>query len=106
MHQSDKYWARNLEQGYAQHTHTQWVIDEWLQSVMHPSLLDTPYSSGEDTEDGPYESAIEPQSKLSDNPLPYKVTDSELEGDDVVAYDTKTAHHMMVADRHRLRKKQ
>ena len=55
VHQSDKYWARNLEQGYAQHTHTQWVIDEWLQSVTHPSLLDTPYSSAEDTKDGPYE---------------------------------------------------
>ena len=100
VHQADKYWARELEKGYAQHTHAQQVIDEWLESLRHPPLLDMPYSSGEDTEDGPYELAMEPQSALSDNPSPYEVTDSESEGDDVVAYDTETSHHTMVADRH------
>ena len=104
--QADKYWARKLEQGYAQHTHTQQVIYEWLESLTHPPLLNTPYSSGEDTDDRPYESAIEPQSVLSDNPSPYEVTDSESEGEDVVAYDTETSHHMTVADRHWLRRKQ
>ena len=103
---ADKYWARKLEQGYAQHTHAQRVIDERLESLTHPPLLDTPYSSGEDTEDGLYDSAIEPQSVLSDNPSPYEVTDSESEGDDVVTYETETSHHTMVADRHQLRRKQ
>ena len=106
VHRADKYWAKKLEQGYGQCTHTQQIIDKWLESLTHPPLLDTPYSSGEDTEDGPYESAIEPQSMLSDNPSPYEVTDSELEDDDIVAYDSETSHHMTIADRHRLRRKQ
>ena len=93
-----------MEQGYAQHTHAQRVIDKQLESLTHPPLLDTPYSSGEDTKDGPYESAIEPQSVLSDNPSPYEVTDSESEGNDVVAYDTETSHHTTIADRHQLRR--
>ena len=41
---ADKYWAKKLEQGYAQHTHSQRVIDEWLESLTHPPLLNTPYS--------------------------------------------------------------
>ena len=106
VRQADKYWAKKLEQGYGQHTHTQQIIDEWLESLTHPLSLDTPYSSGEDTKDGLYESAIEPQSMLSDNPSPYEVTDSESEGDDVIAYDTETSHHMTIADRHWLRRKQ
>ena len=104
--QADKYWAKKLEQGYGQCTHTQQIIDEWLESLTHPPSLNTPYSSGEDTEDGPYELAVEPQSALSDNPSPYEVTDSELEGNDIIAYDTDTSHHTMIADRHRLRRKQ
>ena len=104
--QTDKYWAKKLKQGYAQHTHAQLVIDEWLESLTHPPLLDTPYSSEEDTNDGLYESLIEPQSALSDNPSPYQVTDSELEGNDVVAYDIETSHHMTIANRHWLRRKQ
>ena len=103
---ADQYWAKKLEQGYGQCTHTQRIIDEWLESLTNPLSLDTPYSSGEDTEDGPYESAVEPQSVLSDNPSPYEVTDSKWEGDDIVAYDTETSHHMMIADRHWLRRKQ
>ena len=106
VHWADKYWARELEKGYAQHTHAQQVIDEWLESLTHPPLLDTPYSSGEDTKDGLYESAIEPQSALSDNLSPYEVTDSESEDNHVVAYDTETSHHMMVVNRHWLRRKQ
>ena len=98
--------GRELEQGYAQHTHAQRVIDEWLESLTHPPFLDTPYSSGEDTDEGLYELAIEPQSALSDNPSPYEVTDLESEGDNVVAYDTETSHHMTIADRHWLRRKQ
>ena len=43
---------------------------------------------------------------LSDNPSPYEVTDSELEGDNIVAYDTETSHHTTIADRHGLRRKQ
>ena len=95
-----------MEQGYAQHTHAQQIIDKWLESLTHPPLLDAPYSSREDTDDRPYELAIEPQSVLSDNLSPYEVTDSESEGDDVVAYDTETSHHMTVADRHQLWRKQ
>ena len=82
------------------------MIDERLESLTHPPLLDTPYSSREDTDDRLYKSAMEPHSALSDNPSPYKVTDSESEGDDVVAYDTETSHHTTVADRHRLGRKQ
>ena len=41
VHRANKYWARELEQGYAQHTHAQPVIDEWLESLAHPPLLDT-----------------------------------------------------------------
>ena len=48
VHRPDKYWAKKLEQGYGQHTHTQRIIDEWLESLTHPPSLDTPYSSGED----------------------------------------------------------
>ena len=103
---ADKYWAKKLEQGYGQCTHAQQIIDEWLESLTHPPLLDTPYSSGEDTEDRQYESAVEPQSALSDNPSPYEVTDSEWEGNDVVSYNTETSHHTTIADRHWLRRKQ
>ena len=106
MCRADKYWAKKLEQGYGQHTHTKWIIDKQLESLTHPPSLNTPYSSGEDTKDGLYESAVEPQSMLSDNPSPYEVTDLESEGDDVVAYDTETSHHMTIADRHQLRRKQ
>ena len=88
------------------HTHAQRVIDEWLESLTHPPLLDTPYSSGEDTDNGWYESAIEPQSTLSDNPSPYEITNSESEGNAVVAYNTETSQHTTVADRHRLWRKQ
>ena len=77
--QADKDWARKLEQGYAQHMDAQQIIDEWLESLTHPPLLDASYSSREDTDNGPYESGIEPQSALSDNPSPYEVTDSESE---------------------------
>ena len=104
--QADKYWAKKLEQGYGQRTHTPQIIDERFESLTHPPLLSTPYSSGEDTEDGPYELAVEPQSVLSDNPSPYEVTDLESEGDDIVAYDTETSHHTTIADRHWLRRKQ
>ena len=104
--QADKYWAKKLEQGYAQCTHAQQIIDERLESLTHPSLLDAPYSSGEDTDDGPYKSVIEPQSMLSDNLSPYEVTDSESEDNDVVAYNTETSHHMTIADRHQLWRKQ
>ena len=41
--QADKYWARQLEQGYAQHTHAQQIIDEGLESLTYPTLLNTPY---------------------------------------------------------------
>ena len=104
--QADKYWAKKLEQGYAQCTHAQQIIDEQLESLTHLPLLDAPYSSGEDTDDGPYKSAIEPQSILSDNLSPYEVIDLESEDDDVVAYNTETSHRTTVADRHRLRRKQ
>ena len=102
---ADKYRAKKLEQGYGQCTHTQWIIDERLESLTNPPSLSTPYPSGEDTEDGLCESAVELQSALSDNPSPYEVTDSESEGDDIVAYDTETSHHTTIADRHWLRRK-
>ena len=49
--QAGKYWARKLEQGYAQHMHAQWIIDEQLENLTHPPLLDAPYSSGEDMDE-------------------------------------------------------
>ena len=87
-------------------THTERVIDKQLESLTHPPLLDTPYSSGEDTNDGLYKLAMEPQIALSDNPSPYEVTNLESEGNDVVAYNTETSHHMTVADRYQLPRKQ
>ena len=75
--QADKYWMKQLEKGYGHPAHTQWLIDKRLESLTHPLLLDLPYSSGGDTNDEPYESALEPQSAVSGNPLPYEVTDSE-----------------------------
>ena len=52
VHRADKYWAKKLEQGYVQHTHTQRIIDDRLESLTHPPSLNTPYSSGEDIKDG------------------------------------------------------
>ena len=82
------------------------TADNRLESLTHPTLLDAPYSSGEDTNDGQNESVIEPQSVPSDNLSPYEVSDSESECNDVVAYDTETSHPMTVADRHWLQRKQ
>ena len=72
---------------------------------MHPPLVDVPYSSGLDSDDGPYGSAQDAASTPSDS-SPYEVADSEEEGDDVVAYDTEDSHQKTVADRNRLRKRQ
>ena len=44
---ADKYEDRKFEQGYAQYTHAQRIIDKQLESLTHPPLLDAPYSSGE-----------------------------------------------------------
>ena len=108
--QANKYWAKQLEKGYGQHTHTQWMINERLESLMHLPLLDPSYLSGGGTDDEPYESALEPQSAMSDNPSPYEVTDSEGkgkgEGDDMVEYDTEMSHHTTIINRHQLRRKQ
>ena len=97
------YWARKLESGHTQHA--QRLIDERLEALTHPPLVDVPYSSGLDSDDSPYGSAQDVASTPSDS-LPYEVADSEEEGNDVVAYDTEDSHQMTVADRNRLRKRQ
>ena len=71
--------------------------------MTHPPLVDVLYSSGLDSDDDPYGSA---QDATPDDSSPYEVTDSEEEGDDIVAYDMEDSHQMTVADRNRLRKRQ
>ena len=101
VRRADVYWARKLESGHTQHA--QRLIDERLEALTHPPLVDVPYLSGLDSDDGPYGSA---QDATPDDSLPYEVTDSEEEGDDIVAYDTEDSHQTTVADRNRLRKRQ
>ena len=60
------------------------LIDERLEALTYPTLVDVPYSSRLDSDDGPYESAQDAASTPSDS-SPYEVTDSEEEGDDVIA---------------------
>ena len=100
MRRADKYWAKKLEAGHTQHT--QQLIDERLEALTHPPLIDPPYTSGLESDDDPYESAQD----VPSDPSPYEVTDSEEEHDDVVVYDTETSHQMTVVDRDRLRKRQ
>ena len=100
MRRADKYWAKKLEAGHTQHM--QRLINERLEALTHPLLVDPPYSSGLESEDEPYESTRD----VPSDPSPYEVTDSEEEHDDVVAYDTETSHQVTVAERDRLRKKQ
>ena len=71
--------------------------------MTHPPLVDVPYSSGLDSDDGPYGSA---QDATPDDSLPYEAADLEEKGNDVVAYDTEDSHQTTVADRNRLRKRQ
>ena len=94
------YWAQKLESGHAQHA--QQLIDERLEALTHPPLVDVSYLSRLDSDDGPYESAQDAASTPSDS-SPYEVADLEEEGDDIVAYDTEDSHQMTVADRNRLR---
>ena len=51
---ADKYWAKKLEAGHSQHT--QWIIDERLEALTHPPLIDPPYASGVESDDEPYQS--------------------------------------------------
>ena len=102
VRRADVYWARKLESGHTQHA--QRLIDERLEALTHPPLVDVPYLSGLDSDDGPYGSAQGAASTPS-NSLPYEVADSEEEGNDVVAYDTEDSHQTTVADRNRLRKR-
>ena len=101
VRRANVYWARKLESGHTQHA--QRLIDERLEALMHPPLVDVLYSSGLDSDDDPYGSA---QDATPDDSSPYEATDSEEEGDDVVAYDTEDSHQMTVANRNRLRKRQ
>ena len=101
VRRADVYWARKLESGHTQHA--QRLIDERLEALMHPPLVDVPYLSGLDSDDSPYGLA---QDVTPDNSSPYEVADLEEEGDAVVAYDTEDSHQMTVADRNRLRKRQ
>ena len=96
---ADLCWAR--KSGHTQHA--QRLIDERLEALTHPPLVDVPYSSGLDSDDGPYGSA---QDVTPDDSSPYEVADLEEEGNDIVAYDTEDSHQMTVADRNRLRKRQ
>ena len=87
VRRADVYWARKLESGHTQHA--QRLIYERLEALTHPPLVDVPYSSGLDSDDGPYGSA---QDATPGDSSPYEVADSEEEGDDVVAYDTEDSH--------------
>ena len=80
VRRADVYWARKLESGHTQHV--QRLIDERLEALMHPPLVDVPYSSGLDSDEGPYRSV---QDATPDDSSPYEVADSEDEGDDVIA---------------------
>ena len=100
VRRADKYWAKKLEAGHTQHT--QWLIDERLEALTHPPLIDPPYASGLTSDNEPYELARD----VPSDPSPYEVTDSEEEHDDIVAYDTETSHRTTVADRDRLRRRQ
>ena len=51
---ADKYWAKKLEAGHSQHT--QRIIDERLEALTHPPLIDPPYASGMESDDEPYQS--------------------------------------------------
>ena len=53
VRRADKYWARKLEAGHTQHT--QRLIDERLEALTHPPLMDPPYASGLTSDDDPYE---------------------------------------------------
>ena len=68
-----------------------------MEALTHPPLIDPPYSSGLDSNKEPYESARDAHSMTSES-SPYKVTDSEEEYDDVVAYDMETSHQVTVAE--------
>ena len=93
-----------MEAGHTQHT--QCLIDERLEELTHPPLIDPPYSSGTDSADELYESAQEPLGYTTD-PSPFEVTDTEDEDrDNVVEYDTETSHQVTVAERNKQRKKQ
>ena len=100
MRRANKYWAKKLEAGHTQHT--QRLIDERLEALTHPPLIDPPYASRVMSDDDPYESARD----VPSDPSPYDITDSEEEDDDVVVYDTETSHQMTVAVRDRLRRRQ
>ena len=89
---ADKYWAKKLEAGHSQHT--QWIIDERLEALTHPPLIDPPYASGVESDDEPYQSARD----LPSEPSPYDITDSEEEQANVVEYDTETSHQVTVAE--------
>ena len=102
MKRADKYWAKKLEVGHTQHT--QRFIDECLEALTHPPLIDPLYSSGLDSDEDPYESARD-ASTLSD-PSPYDVTDLEEEYDNVMAYDTENSHQTTIANRNQQRRKE
>ena len=89
---ADKYWAKKLEAGHSQHT--QQIIDERLEALTHPPLIDPPYASGVESDDEPYQSVRD----LPSEPSSYDVTDSEEEQADVVEYDTETSHQVTVAE--------
>ena len=97
---ANKYWAKKLEARQSQHT--QWIINERLEALTHPPLIDPPYASGMESDDEPYESARD----LPSEPSPYDVTDLEEEQGDVVEYDTETSHQVTVVERDWLRKRQ
>ena len=65
---ADKYWAKKLEAGHSQHT--QRIIDERLEALTHPPLIDPHYALGMESDDEPYESARD----LPSEPSPYDVT--------------------------------
>ena len=103
VRRADKYFAKLLAKGTLHQA--QQKGDEWVACLLHPQLIPSlPTSEGE-TEDDPYESACECASKVSDTSL-YDASDSEEDSDDMVAYDTETSHHTVVADRNWQRKKQ
>ena len=85
----DKYSAKQLAKGHTQMT--QRIIEERLGSLLHPLMAPSLLASSEESEDEPYELAIELTGMFSDT-SPYDISDSEEESDDVVEYNTETSH--------------
>ncbi|MCG8621540.1 MAG: hypothetical protein MJE68_06010 [Proteobacteria bacterium] len=105
---ADKYFAKQLAEhqvGLGDEARTKSIADRRIEKLLCP--LQT-LSSGAETDDDPYESAVETGAEtgpdagvdtFSDITSLYDSTDDEEDYDDVVGYDTETSHQVTVAER-------